>query len=146
VFRCVLGSEGCVLVPRSSGTPVAMWAWPTWVVSQRRVLEAVFILLEFPSPSRRIFIGSHSLPPLWFAVSVLHCASTFVRRPSTERATCTVVHREFIVTRNLKLIQSSLVRCCCLRNLLGLLGWGQILPGSACFLMTPSKQDLMRVT
>jgi hypothetical protein len=36
------------------------------------VLEAVFILLEFPSPSRRIFIGSHSLPPLWFAVSVLH--------------------------------------------------------------------------
>jgi hypothetical protein len=32
-------------------------------VSQRRVLEAVFILLEFPSPSRRIFIGSHSLPP-----------------------------------------------------------------------------------
>jgi hypothetical protein len=35
------------------------------------VLEAVFILLEFPSPSRRIFIGSHSLPPLWFAVSVL---------------------------------------------------------------------------
>jgi hypothetical protein len=35
------------------------------------VLEAVFILLEFPSPSRRFFIGSHSLPPLWFAVSVL---------------------------------------------------------------------------
>jgi hypothetical protein len=27
------------------------------------VLEAVFILLEFPSPSRRIFIGSNSLPP-----------------------------------------------------------------------------------
>jgi hypothetical protein len=27
------------------------------------VLEAVFILLEFPSPSRRIFISSHSLPP-----------------------------------------------------------------------------------
>jgi hypothetical protein len=62
VFRCVLGSEGCVLVPRSSGTPVATWAWLTWVVSRRRVLEAVFILLEFPSPSRRIFIGSHSLP------------------------------------------------------------------------------------
>jgi hypothetical protein len=65
----------CVLVPRSSGTPVATWAWPTWVVSRRRVLEVVFILLEFPSPSRRIFIGSHSLPPpLWFAVSVLHDA------------------------------------------------------------------------
>jgi hypothetical protein len=37
------------------------------------VLEAAFILLEFPSPSRRIFIGSHSLPPLWFAISVLQC-------------------------------------------------------------------------
>jgi hypothetical protein len=34
-------------------------------------LEAAFVLLEFSSPSRRIFIGSHSLPPLWFAVSVL---------------------------------------------------------------------------
>jgi hypothetical protein len=51
--------------------PVATWARPTWVVSRRRVLEAVFILLEFPSPSRRIFIGFHWLPPLWFAVSVL---------------------------------------------------------------------------
>jgi hypothetical protein len=63
VFRCILGLEGGVLVPRSSGTPVARWAWPTWVVSRRHVLEAVSILLEFPSPSRRIFIGSHSLPP-----------------------------------------------------------------------------------
>jgi hypothetical protein len=43
------------------------------------VLEAVFILLEFPSPSRRIFIGSHSLPPLWFAVSVLQVVSEPVR-------------------------------------------------------------------
>jgi hypothetical protein len=51
------------LVPRSSGTPVATWAWPTWVVSRRHVLEAAFILLEFSSPSRRIFIGSYSLPP-----------------------------------------------------------------------------------
>jgi hypothetical protein len=63
VFRCILRSEGCVLVLRSSGTQVATWAWPTWVVSRRRVLEAVFILLEFPSPSRRIFIGLYSLPP-----------------------------------------------------------------------------------
>jgi hypothetical protein len=52
-----------VLVPRSSGTLVAAWAWPTWVVSRRRVLEAVFVLLDSPSPSRRNFIGSHSLPP-----------------------------------------------------------------------------------
>jgi hypothetical protein len=63
MFRCVLRSEDCVLVPRSTGTPMATWAWPIWVVSRRRVLEVVFILLEFPSPSRRIFIGSHSLPP-----------------------------------------------------------------------------------
>jgi hypothetical protein len=35
----------------------------------------MFILLEFPSTTRRIFIGSHSLPPLWFAVSVLHGAT-----------------------------------------------------------------------
>jgi hypothetical protein len=79
VFRCVLESEGCVLVPRSSGTPVATWAWPTWVVSRRHVLEAVFMLLEFSSPSRRIFIGSHSLPPLWFVVSILQVVSEPVR-------------------------------------------------------------------
>jgi hypothetical protein len=57
-----------------------------------------------------------------------------------------MVHREFILAKNLKLIQSSLVRCCCLRNLLSLLGWGQMLPGSDSFLMTPSKQVVMRVT
>jgi hypothetical protein len=34
-------------------------------------------------------------------------------------------------------IQSSLVRCCCLRNLLG---WGQMLPSSDSFLMTSPKQ------
>jgi hypothetical protein len=38
------GSEGYVLVPRSSGTPVATWAWQIWVMSQRSVLEAVFVL------------------------------------------------------------------------------------------------------
>jgi hypothetical protein len=68
-----------VLVPKSSSTPVATWAWPTWVVSRRRVLEVVFILLEFSSPLRRIFIDSHSLPPLWFAVSVLQVVSEPVR-------------------------------------------------------------------
>jgi hypothetical protein len=96
VFRCVLESEGCVLVRRSSGTPVATWARPTWVVSRRRVLEAVFILLEFPCPSRKIFIGSHSLPPVWFAVSVLQalrscsppasCSGSFLRPQYTSPA------------------------------------------------------------
>jgi hypothetical protein len=64
VFRCVLGSWGWKLVPRFSSTPVATWTWPTWVVSRGRVLEIAFILLEPSSPSRIIFIGSHSLPPL----------------------------------------------------------------------------------
>jgi hypothetical protein len=54
------------------------------------VLEAVFILLEFPSHSRRIFISSQSLPPLWFAVSVLHvpasvCTSRTVRVVGADR-------------------------------------------------------------
>jgi hypothetical protein len=40
-------------------------------------------------------------------------------------------------------IQSSLVKYCCLRNLLGLLGWGQMLLCAGSFLMTPSKQALM---
>jgi hypothetical protein len=57
------GSEGCLLVPRSSSTSVVAWTWLTWVVSWRRVLEAVFVLLESQSHSRRIFIGFHSLPP-----------------------------------------------------------------------------------
>jgi hypothetical protein len=74
-----------LLVPRSSNTSVAAWAWLTWVVSQRRVLEVVFILLESPSPSRRIFIGSHSLPPLWFAVSVLQsCPGRAAQSPEHE--------------------------------------------------------------
>jgi hypothetical protein len=57
---------------------MAAWSWTTWVVSQSRVLEVVFILLESPSPLRRIFIGPHSLPPLWFAVSVLQVVSELV--------------------------------------------------------------------
>jgi hypothetical protein len=73
VFSGLLGWE---LVPRSSSTSVAAWAWPTWVVSRRRVLEAVLILLEPPSPSRRIFIGSHSLPP-----SLVRCVGPSASEP-----------------------------------------------------------------
>jgi hypothetical protein len=58
---------------------VAAWTWPTWVVSRRHVLEVVFVLLEYPSPSRRIFIGSRSLPHLWFSSSVLQVVSEPVR-------------------------------------------------------------------
>jgi hypothetical protein len=52
-----------VVVPRSSGTPVATWAWPTWVVSRRRELEAMFVLLESSSPSRN-FYRLRFTPPL----------------------------------------------------------------------------------
>jgi hypothetical protein len=58
-----------VFVPRTSSTPVATWFWQTEGRSVERVILGVrlseFILLEFQSPSRRFFIGSHSLPPLW---------------------------------------------------------------------------------
>jgi hypothetical protein len=70
-FRVVSAIVGaCVLrllvvfVPR---TPVATWFWQTKGRSVERVILGVrpseFILSEFQSPSRRIFIGSHSLPP-----------------------------------------------------------------------------------
>jgi hypothetical protein len=71
VFSAVVGA--CVLrllvvfVLRTSGTPVATWIWQTKGRSAERVILGVrpseFILLEFQSPSIRIFIGSHSLPP-----------------------------------------------------------------------------------
>jgi hypothetical protein len=76
-FRGVSADVGaCVLrllvefVPRTSSTPVATWCWQTEGRSAERVILGVrpsgFILSEFQSPSRRIFIGSHSLhPPLW---------------------------------------------------------------------------------
>jgi hypothetical protein len=58
-----------VFVPRTSSTPVATWFWQTEGRHAKRVIQGVrpseFILLECSSPSRRIFIGSHSLPPLW---------------------------------------------------------------------------------
>jgi hypothetical protein len=56
-----------VFVPRTNSTPVATWFWQTEGRSAEReflgVRPSEFILLEFQSPSRRIFIGSHSLPP-----------------------------------------------------------------------------------
>jgi hypothetical protein len=58
------GSEGCLLVPRSSSTSVAAWDWPTWVVSRRRVLQVVIILLESPSSSRRILSAPIHSPSL----------------------------------------------------------------------------------
>jgi hypothetical protein len=54
------------------------------------VLEAVFILLEFPSPSRRIFIGSHSLPP------------SLVRRISPSRDTTNVKYISDDITLKVK--------------------------------------------
>jgi hypothetical protein len=58
-----------VIVTRTSSTPVATWFWQTEGRSAECVILGVppseFILLEFQSRSRRIFIGSHSLPRLW---------------------------------------------------------------------------------
>jgi hypothetical protein len=55
-----------VFVPRTSSTPVAAWFWQTeGRIAERMILGArpsEFILLEFQSPSRSIFISSHSLP------------------------------------------------------------------------------------
>jgi hypothetical protein len=76
-FRVVFAVVGaCVLrllvefVPRTSSTPMATWFWQTEGRSMERVILGVrpseFILSKFQYPSRRIFIGSHSLPPpLW---------------------------------------------------------------------------------
>jgi hypothetical protein len=75
-FRVVSAVVGaCVLrllvvfVPRTSSTPVATWFWQTEGRSAECVILGVrpseFILSEFQSPSRRIFIGSHSLSPLF---------------------------------------------------------------------------------
>jgi hypothetical protein len=58
-----------VFVLKTSSTLVATWFWQTEGRSAEHVFLGVrsseFILLEFQSPSGRIFIGSHSLPPLW---------------------------------------------------------------------------------
>jgi hypothetical protein len=71
VFHYVLGSEACVLVPRSSGTLVATWAWPTWVVSRRCVLEACSSCWSFHLLREEFYRLLFTPPPLWFAVSVL---------------------------------------------------------------------------
>jgi hypothetical protein len=75
-FRVVSSVVGaCVLrllvvfVPRTSSTLVATRFWQTEGRSAERVISGIrpseFVLSEFQSPPRRIFIGSHSLPPLW---------------------------------------------------------------------------------
>jgi hypothetical protein len=75
-FRGVSAVVGACVVrllvefaPRTSSTPVTTWCWQMESRSVERVILGVrpsgFILSEFQSPSRRIFIGSHSLPPLW---------------------------------------------------------------------------------
>jgi hypothetical protein len=63
---------GCLLVPRSSSTSVAVRTWPTWVVSRRRVLEAVVVLLCFHLLREEFLSAPIRSPPLWFAVSVVH--------------------------------------------------------------------------
>jgi hypothetical protein len=85
----------------SSSTSVAAWAWPTWVVSRRRVLEAAFVLLESPSLSRRIFIGSHSLP---LSGSPYR---SFTSKGRPEHHTAATVHNILDLLQMLYLISSS---------------------------------------
>jgi hypothetical protein len=99
-FRGVSAVVGaCVLrllvefVPRTSCTPVAMWCWQTEGRSVECVILGVrpsgFILSEFQSSSRRIFIGSHSLPPLWSPNRSFKNGS-FILYPQTVHAGSTV--------------------------------------------------------
>jgi hypothetical protein len=73
-----------VFVSRTNSTPVATWFWQTEGRSVECVILGVrpseFILSEFQSPSRRIFIGSHSLPPSLVALSVLQYGGGAVER------------------------------------------------------------------
>jgi hypothetical protein len=88
-FRVVSAVVGaCVLrllvvfAPRTSSTPVATWFWQMEGRSAECVILGVrpseFILLEFQSPSRRIFISSHSLPPLWSPDRSFNIVTNFV--------------------------------------------------------------------
>jgi hypothetical protein len=75
------GSESCLLVPKSSSTPVAAWAWPTWVVSRRRVGSCVCLVGVSTSFEKNFYqLPFTPPPPLWFAVSVLQsrlCCACF---------------------------------------------------------------------
>jgi hypothetical protein len=65
VSACVLRLL-VVFVPRTSSTTVPTWFWKTEGSAERVILgvrPSEFTLSDFQSPSRRIFIGSRSLPP-----------------------------------------------------------------------------------
>jgi hypothetical protein len=85
-------------------------------------LEAVFILLEPLSPSRRIFIGSHSLPPIWFAVSVLHINNCIDPDPNITRFLCNPIRGELFYLLdidNTKRTMSCILICLLTRFALG---------------------------
>jgi hypothetical protein len=54
---------------------VATWSSPTWVVESETCVGSHVHLVGASISFEKIFIGSHSLPPLWFAVSVLQVES-----------------------------------------------------------------------
>jgi hypothetical protein len=84
-----------VFAPRTSSTPMATWFWQTEGRSAERVILGVrpseFILLEFQYPLRRIFIGSHSLPPPRVRRAEPTCLST-PRRPHRLRPFTPALH------------------------------------------------------
>jgi hypothetical protein len=100
VVSAVVGACGLrllvVFVPRTSSTPVATWFWQTEGRSAECVTLGVrpseFILSEFQSPSRRIFIGSHSLPPLWSPNRSFSCYIRFSHDHTPKNFQCASMH------------------------------------------------------
>jgi hypothetical protein len=62
------------------------------------VLEALFILLEFLSPSRRIFIGSHSPPSLVRRISPSTSYHAILGRPAIAKFMA-VPHYTYLVLK-----------------------------------------------
>jgi hypothetical protein len=65
------GSEGCVLVSRTSSTQVATWSWPTLVVESETCVGSHVHFVGASISFEKNFYRLPSTPPLWFAVSVL---------------------------------------------------------------------------
>jgi hypothetical protein len=64
---CVLVSfcsEGCVLVPRTSSTPVATWSWPTWVVESETCVGSCVHLVGASISFEMNFYRLPFTPPL----------------------------------------------------------------------------------
>jgi hypothetical protein len=64
-------SEGCMLVPRISSTPVTTWSSPTWVVESETCVGSRVHLVGVSISFEKNFYRLPFTPPLLFVVSVL---------------------------------------------------------------------------